>query len=116
MNETELWLTKIFNDHLASLGNSLSGLVNIHPEPRPWANYVVMQLLVAAIIIVVFALLRPRLSANQPGKFQHIFELIYDFVHGQTEEQVGHSGHHYFAYFGTVFIFVLFMNLIGVVP
>jgi F-type H+-transporting ATPase subunit a len=116
MHETELWLTKIFNDHLASAGNSLTGLVNIAPEPRPWANFVVMQLLVALVIIVVFALLRPRLSVNTPGKFQHAFELIYDFVHGQSEEQVGHGGHHYFAFFGTIFVFVLFMNLIGVIP
>lgn len=116
MHGTELWLTKLFNDHLASLGNSLLGLVNIHPEARPWVNHITMQLLVAFIIIVVFALLRPRLSANNPGRFQHTFELIYDFVHGQTEEQVGHHGHHYFAFFGTIFVFVLFMNLIGVIP
>ncbi|SPE38055.1 ATP synthase subunit a [Candidatus Sulfopaludibacter sp. SbA3] len=116
MHETELWLTKIFNDHLASLGNSLAGLVNIGPEPRPWANYIVMQFLVVLIIVVVFALLRPRLSAQNPGKFQHTFELIYDFVKGQGEEQVGHGAHHYIGYFGTIFIFVLFMNLIGIIP
>jgi F-type H+-transporting ATPase subunit a len=116
MHGTELWLTKLFNDHLASLGNSLLGLVNMRPEARPWVNHITMQLLVAFIIIVVFALLRPRLSANNPGKFQHTFELIYDFVHGQTEEQVGHHGHRYFAFFGTIFVFVLFMNLIGVIP
>jgi F-type H+-transporting ATPase subunit a len=115
MHEPELWLTKIFNDHLASLGNSVLGLVGLHSE-RPWADYIVMQILVAAIIVLVFALLRPRLSASKPGKFQHIFELIYDFVQVQTKEQVGHGGHHYFAYFGTIFIFVLFMNLIGVIP
>jgi F0F1-type ATP synthase membrane subunit a len=79
MHEPELWLTKIFNDHLASLGNSVLGLAGLHSE-RPWADYIVMQILVAAIIVLVFALLRPRLSASKPGKFQHIFELIYDFV------------------------------------
>jgi F-type H+-transporting ATPase subunit a len=114
--EPELWLTKLFNDHLASMGNSLLGLVNMPAEPRPWANYITMQLLVVGIIVVLFALLRPRLSAATPGKFQHTFELIYDFVHGQTNDQVGHHGHHYLAYFGTIFIFVLFMNLIGIIP
>jgi F-type H+-transporting ATPase subunit a len=116
MHGTELWLTKLFNDYLASLGNFFLGLVNMHPEARPWVNHVTMQLLVALIIIVLFALLRPLLSADRPGKFQHIFELIYDFVHTQTDEQVGHHGQHYFAFFGTIFIFVLFMNLIGVIP
>lgn len=115
MHEPELWLTKIFNDNLAPVGNAFLGVVGMHQQ-RPWANFIVMQVLVAAIVVVVFALLKPRLSANKPGKFQHIFELIYDFVHGQTNDQVGHHGHKYMAFFGTIFVFILFMNLIGVIP
>jgi F-type H+-transporting ATPase subunit a len=116
MHEPELWITKIFNDHLAAFGNSMTGLVGFAPQPRPWANFVVMEIVVALFIIVLFAMLRPRLSADNPGKFQHTFELIYDFLNGQTEEQLGHHGMRYMGYFGTLFIFILFMNLIGVVP
>ena len=29
---------------------------------------------------------------------------------------MGHDGHKYIAYFGTVFIFILFANLIGMIP
>ena len=72
-----------------------------------------MQLLVALIIIILFAMLKPRLSVDSPGKLQHTFELIYEFLSGQAEEQVGHDGHKYIAYFGTLFIFILFANLIG---
>jgi len=75
-----------------------------------------MQILVAAIIIVLFAVLRPRLSPDRPGKLQHVFELAYNFFHEQTEEQVGHHGNQYLAFFGTLFFFVLISNLIGVVP
>jgi F-type H+-transporting ATPase subunit a len=114
--ETELWLTRLFNDHLAGLGNTLTGLVRIPPQPRPWVNFVTMEILVAVIIMVLFAILRPRLSWDRPGKLQHTFELIYDFVNGQADEQVGHGGHRYIGYFGTIFIFVLFMNLIGIIP
>jgi F-type H+-transporting ATPase subunit a len=53
---------------------------------------------------------------DSPGKLQHTFELVYEFVSGQAEENVGHDGHRYVTYFGTIFIFVLFANLIGVVP
>jgi F-type H+-transporting ATPase subunit a len=116
MHETELWITKLFNEYLAGVGNALTGIVRIAPAARPWANFVTMQILVAAIIIVLFALLRPRLSSNQPGKLQHTFELIYDFLREQSDEQVGHDGHKYVAYFGTIFIFILFSNLIGVIP
>jgi F-type H+-transporting ATPase subunit a len=112
----ELWITRLFNDHLAGLGNALTGLVGVAPQARPWANFVTMQIVVAVIIVVVFALLKPRLSPDRPGRFQHTFELIYDFVNGQADEQVGHDGHRYLSYFGTIFIFVLFMNLIGIIP
>jgi F-type H+-transporting ATPase subunit a len=116
MPETELFVTQILNNNLAGLGNSLIGLVGMAPQERPWANYVAMQLLVALIIIVVFAILRPRLSVDSPGKLQHTFELFQKFVSGQAEENVGHDGHLYVTYFGTVFIFLLFANLIGVIP
>src|SRR4029077_17453454 len=116
MHETELWITKLFNDHLAGAGNALTGIVGMAPETRPWANFVTMQLLVAAIIIVLFAMLKPRLSADRPGKLQHTFELVHGFLREQADEQVGHDGHHYLAFFGTIFIFVLFCNLIGVIP
>jgi F-type H+-transporting ATPase subunit a len=117
MHETEeLLITRLFNDHLASLGNALTGLVGLPHVDRPWANFVTMQLLVVAIIMVLFAVLRPRLSPDRPGKLQHTFELAYNFFHEQTEEQIGHHGQHYLAFFGTLFFFILFSNLIGVVP
>lgn len=116
MHETELWVTRLFNDHLAGLGNLALGLFGLHTAPRPWANFVTMQILVAAIIVVLFALLRPRLSMDRPGKLQHTFEVVYQFLRGQSEEQVGHNGPHYIAYFGTIFIFILFANLLGVIP
>ena len=116
MHETELWITRLFNDHLASAGNALTGIVGMAPEARPWANFVTMQLLVVAIIVVLFAILRPRLSPERPGKLQHTFELVHGFLNQQAEEQIGHHGNHYIAFFGTIFIFILFANLIGVVP
>lgn len=57
MGQTEIWLTKIFNDHLAGLGNWLLSLVGMQAQPRPWSNFVSMELLVVLIIMVVFALL-----------------------------------------------------------
>ncbi len=116
MHESELWITKIFNDYLAGLGNAALGLVGMHAEPRPWANFIVMELIVALIVVVLFAFLRPRLSVNAPGKLQHTFELVYEFLQGQADEQIGHNGRQYIAFFGTLFIFILFANLIGIVP
>ena len=116
MHESELWLTKIFNDHLAGIGNAALGLVGKAAEPRPWADFVVMQFVVALFIVVLFAILKPRLSFDKPGRLQHTFELIYNFLQEQADEQVGHDGHRYIAFFGTIFIFILFCNLLGVIP
>ena len=114
--ETELWLTRIFNDHLAGFGNTLLGLVGVPSQTRPWANFITMQILVVAFLVIVFAMLRARLSYDRPGKLQHTFELIYEFVHGQTEDQFGAGGEKYLGYFATIFIFILFSNLLGIIP
>jgi F-type H+-transporting ATPase subunit a len=75
-----------------------------------------MELLVAAIIVIVFAILRSRLSVDNPGKLQHTFEVVYDFLSGQADESIEHGGAKYTSFFGTIFLFILFMNLIGVIP
>lgn len=118
MPEHELWLTALFNDYLAGLGSaalSLAGMQAKDPA-RPWANFITMQILVFLAIVVVFGLLRPRLSMDRPGKLQHIFELIHGFLKDQSNEAGVHHGHKYLGYFGTIFIFILFGNLLGIIP
>ena len=114
--EHEIWLTKIFNDNLAPVGNSILNLVGLPSQHRPWANFITMQILVAIIMVVVFLLLRARLSVDRPGVTQQIFEVIYQFLRGESEDQIGHDAHKYSGYFATVFLFILFCNLIGIVP
>jgi F-type H+-transporting ATPase subunit a len=71
---------------------------------------------VVALLMAAFAILRTRLSATNPGKLQHTCELFYEFVSGQAEGQLGHASRPYLTYFGTIFIFILVSNLIGLVP
>jgi F-type H+-transporting ATPase subunit a len=114
----EAWLTKLFNEYFAGLGNWLLALFRqTAPNPaEPWADFIVMQLLVAVILIALFAILRTRLSVERPGGMQHVFELIHGFVGGEAEGQVGHDGHRHVVLFETLFIFLLLANLIGIVP
>jgi F-type H+-transporting ATPase subunit a len=116
MPESELWVTGIFNDYLSAPANAVLGLVGMHAQPRPWADFIVMQIVVVALLMVIFGILRPRLSHDRPGTLQHTFELVYEFVKGQAEDQVGHAAHRYLAFFGTIFLFILTANLIGLVP
>ena len=114
----EAWLTQLFNEHLAGFGNALLALFHQTAEnpKEPWADFIVMQVLVALIIMVLFAVVKGSLSVSTPGTVQHIFELIHSFIGGQAEDQVGHDGHKHVTIFETLFIFLLAANLIGVIP
>jgi len=116
MPEHEPWLTALFNDHLAGVGNAALSLAGLKTAERPWSTPVAMEILVASLIVVLFAILRSRLSMDRPGKLQHTFEAVYSFLHAQSEEHVGHDGPKYLSLFGTLFIFILFGNLLGIIP
>lgn len=114
--EHELWLTKLLNEYAAGFANAVLSVFHQPASPHPWANWMAMELLVIAILMVLMIFLRGRLSVDKPGATQHIFELVYGFVK-MTMDEVGlHHGGRYTAYFGTLFIFILFMNLLGLIP
>jgi F-type H+-transporting ATPase subunit a len=115
--ETEVWSTVLFNRFLAGpLDSFLSAIGRPAADPaHPWENWITMEILVVAIILILFAILRSRLSVENPGKLQLTFEAMYKFVTGQTDEAVEH-GKKYAPFFGALFVFILFMNLIGVIP
>jgi F-type H+-transporting ATPase subunit a len=114
----EAFLTKLFNTYLSGLGNALLALFHQTAEnpKEPWADFIVMQILVALLIVALFFALRRSLSVDKPGKLQHIMELIYEFITGQADDQVGHDGHRHVVIFMTLFLFILAGNLIGVIP
>ena len=116
--EQELGLTALFNDYLAGLGTTILGVFGIGAEHplRPWENWIVAELLVVALLVAVVAILRARLSVDKPGKLQHIFEMVHGFFTSTVEEVGIHHGEKYVPYIGTIFIFILSMNLIGMIP
>ena len=104
MEEHELWITSLFN-RFAPV-----------PGGYHWSDWFVCEILVVLFILIFFGLLKGRLSVDKPGKIQHSFELVYEFVHASAEEVVGHGGGKYVAFFGTIFLFILFMNVLGLIP
>jgi F-type H+-transporting ATPase subunit a len=118
MHEHEQWLTAWFNDHLAGLANSILGVFKMTAEnpQRPWQTWLVMELLVFAILIVLIAFLRRNLSVDKPGALQHLFEAMNSLFRISVDEAGIEHGSRFVPYFGTIFIFILFMNLIGIIP
>jgi F-type H+-transporting ATPase subunit a len=118
MEEHELGLTALFNNYLAGPANTLLGLFHITAKnpARPWEDWIVMEILVAVLLMAVVAVLKSGLSADKPGALQHIFEGIYGFISTTAEEAGIHHGHQYVPYIGTIFIFIVSMNLFGIIP
>ena len=118
MEKHELWITLLFNRLLAGPANAVLNAVHFpSPHPRhPWSDWMVCEILVVVFMLVFFGWMRGRLSVDRPGKIQHTLELAYGFFHASAEEVVGHDGPKYLAFFGTIFWFVLFMNVIGLIP
>ncbi len=116
--EKILWFTALLNRLFAGPVNALLQALHIRvTDPHePIPNYLAMQVLVALIIVGVFVLLRLRLSWDRPGGLQHIFEVAVDLMKQQAEEVAGHHGKHFIPMVLTLGIFILFCNLIGLIP
>jgi F-type H+-transporting ATPase subunit a len=66
-------------------------------------------------IFLLFALGTSRRSLI-PGRLQSVAELIYGFIHKMVEDVAGHDGVRYFPYILTLFVFILFVNFLGLIP
>ncbi len=51
-----------------------------------------------------------------PSKLQSLAELLVDFIRGIIQDTMGPSGMRYFPFISTLFLFILFSNLLGLIP
>jgi F-type H+-transporting ATPase subunit a len=114
----QLWFTALLNRLFAGPVTSLLQAMHIpvkHPD-APIANSFAMELLVFALLVGLFLLLRSRLSVDSPNGLQHSFESLEGFVLDQSREIIGHHSEPYTPFFAILFIFILISNLIGLIP
>lgn len=118
MPEHVLWFTTLLNKLFAGPAAALLAALRVPVEDpaHPIPNHVAMQVLVALVIMAVFLFLRTRLSMDRPGRVQHCFEVFYEFMKEQAEEIAGHHGRHFVPMVMSIGVFILFSNLIGLVP
>lgn len=114
----QLWFTGILNHLFAGPVTGLLQALHIHPEypQAPITNAFAMQLLVFLFLVAVFALVRTRLSVDNPGGLQHVFEGAHGFVEGQSQEIIGHHSERYTPFLMTLTFFILISNLLGLIP
>ncbi|HTC47968.1 MAG TPA: F0F1 ATP synthase subunit A [Candidatus Aquilonibacter sp.] len=114
----QLWFTKILNGMFAVPVTMLLRLLHIEPKypAASISNSFSMEVLVFCFLLVLFLIVRSRLSVDRPGALQHMFEGVEGFIHGQSEEIIGHHSEGYTAFLAALCFFILLCNLIGVIP
>ncbi|MGA2609865.1 MAG: FoF1 ATP synthase subunit a [Terriglobia bacterium] len=116
--EHQVWFTAILNKLLGGVVTPLLAKIGQAPsDPAyPIPNYVAMEVFVILLMIVGVVILRRSLSVENPGKFQHLMEVVVQFIQGMCEEIIGHGSGRYVAMLGSLGIFVMLCNLLGLIP
>src|SRR6202789_1601903 len=95
--------------------HNMMPMMTIGSHPLAFTNSALFMLI---IVILVSALLigatAPR--AVIPGRLQSIAEISYEFVANTVRSTAGTEGMKFFPFVFTLFMFVLFANLIGLIP
>lgn len=107
-------LNKIFGGAVTALLTALG----IHPKypQAPIPNATAMQVVVVVFLILVFLLVRARLSVDKPGGLQHVFEGLHGFILDQSREIIGHHSEGFSGFLVALFIYILVCNLLGLIP
>lgn len=73
-------------------------------------------MIAATVLATAFLTFGARRRAVVPGRMQVMSEMTYEFIANMIRDNVGDAGRRYFPYIFTLFMFVLFGNLIGLIP
>src|SRR6266478_7888800 len=123
MEEHLLGITKLVNHLLGPLVLSLLHALHITPvNPElPIPQHVVMGLVVLVIGTLVALFLRSRLSVEKPGASQQVAEMLLTNPLGfgikdLLEENIHRGARKLIPFVGSISVFVLFSNLLGILP
>ncbi len=73
-------------------------------------------MLLSAMFILLFLLFGTKEKKIIPGKIQLISEMLYNFIGKMISDTAGKKAKPYFPFIFSLFIFVLFCNMIGMLP
>ncbi|MDR0809595.1 MAG: F0F1 ATP synthase subunit A [Gemmobacter sp.] len=71
---------------------------------------------IAVLVIIALMVFGSRGRAVIPSRIQSVGEMIYGLIYKMVEDVTGHDGVKYFPFVMTLFLFVLFSNLLGLLP
>ena len=116
-------ITHLANHYLGRFALALLSMLHIQPtDPElPIPEHVVMAFLVLVLVTLLALFLRSRLSVEKPGATQQVAELLLTNPMGfgikdLLEENIHHGASKLIPFVGSISVFVLFSNLLGVLP
>src|SRR4051794_8431858 len=71
---------------------------------------------IAVVAIYLLMMAGTRQHAMVPGRLQSVVELLYEFVANVLRDAAGKEGMRYFPVIFTLFTFILFGNMLGLIP
>lgn len=80
-----------------------------------FTNSSLWMVVVTTAIILLFTISMRR-GSMVPGRMQLLSELSYEFVANMVRDNAGDGGKPYFPFIFTLFIFILFANMQGLIP
>jgi F-type H+-transporting ATPase subunit a len=118
MQEHPLLIVDLVNAALGPLVRAILEPFGFHFDPAHPVipNYLVMVMLIVAGVTVLSLFVRSRLSVENPGKLQILLEDGLTALLGMMEQWIGPKGPRYFPLVGTLFVFILLSNYLGLVP
>jgi F-type H+-transporting ATPase subunit a len=75
-----------------------------------------LMMTIVVVLITALIMLSTRKAALVPGRWQSITEMFYEFVADMVDTNAGHGARQFFPFVFTLFMFILFSNLLGLVP
>ncbi|MGF6227037.1 F-type H+-transporting ATPase subunit a [Inquilinus ginsengisoli] len=75
-----------------------------------------LYMVIAAVVASAVLFLGGSRRALVPGRLQSFAEMLYELVANMIRDNAGKEGLKYFPFIFTLFIFILFGNVIGIIP
>ena len=120
----EFFVSTLFNDYIAnpiaermiSSFPQLGEWVDYHPGHDVLPSHLVMIILVSLGLTVFSVWMRRRLSVDDPGVVQQGLELIFEAILDFMKNLIGAGHKAFFPIIGSLFLFILTCNLLGLFP
>jgi F-type H+-transporting ATPase subunit a len=108
------WVNALLGHPVAALLSSLG--FQVDPTHQVLPDYLVMSFLVGLGLTATGLWFRRRIRVEDPGKLQLALEAAVGGLLSMLEEYVGQKGRQFLALVGTLGLFILLGNLLGLVP